>query len=263
MSVESYHIIYLSVFIPTGQFYIGVHYQKGNPYRDDKYYGSGIRVQNIIKKYGKKDFIRHTLEVYDNNKEAKENERIIVIESKKNPLCLNLSDGGDGYTSEDNKRIWEDLEPEERLARIKRLQKDRQKFWDNTTPEERSEMQIERMNNLTKEQMEERERKRQETLGEEGRKKARQKQLKTMGKKGRQKATAKAKRTLGEKGRQEICRKIWDTAGRKFTEEQIREIRRLWRERIMNQREIAELFNTRSDYISGIVLKKYYKWVKD
>lgn len=62
--------------LKTGKIYVGVH--NGDP--NDSYLGSGVLLTRAIKKYGKQEFSRIILEVFDNEEDAYLRERQIVNE---------------------------------------------------------------------------------------------------------------------------------------------------------------------------------------
>lgn len=87
-----HYILYKTTNIITGQFYLGVHGQS----KDDSYLGSGLHIKRQIKKYGKENFVRETIEKFETEQEAFLAEiealKSFVVDSK----CLNISAGGDG-----------------------------------------------------------------------------------------------------------------------------------------------------------------------
>lgn len=89
---EKKYIVYMTINLVNGKFYIGVH-GTYYPYRFDGYIGNGIQGENCkvirhpeepfhyaVKKYGFKNFKRITLAVYDTKEEALEHEKLIVNE---------------------------------------------------------------------------------------------------------------------------------------------------------------------------------------
>lgn len=83
--------VYKWTYIPTGQYYIGIH--KGNP--SNKYIGSGKRFKNKWNKTRKEDWIREIIfEGYYYTGCVKKEEEIVNDELLKDPLCLNLTKGG-------------------------------------------------------------------------------------------------------------------------------------------------------------------------
>lgn len=76
-------------------YYIGKH--DGDIFIDN-YYGSGIIISNIIKKYGKDNITRTVLATYNNKNEANYLEIQYVSEARKKygDKCINIADGGQG-----------------------------------------------------------------------------------------------------------------------------------------------------------------------
>ena len=74
----------------NGKFYIGKHQTKN---LNDGYMGSGKLIRNAIQKYGKENFSKEILHVFDSEEEmnAKEKELVVVSE-----MSYNLCDGGNG-----------------------------------------------------------------------------------------------------------------------------------------------------------------------
>lgn len=89
-----YFIIYKTTNILNGKYYIGKH--KTNNL-DDKYLGSGIALQGAIKKYGRKNFIKEILFLFDTEEEMNLKESEIVNEAFcSNRNNYNLALGGQG-----------------------------------------------------------------------------------------------------------------------------------------------------------------------
>lgn len=89
-----YHTIYKTTNLLNNEYYIGYH-KTENP--DDFYLGSGKRIVRSIKKYGRENFMKEILFLFDNEIDAFNKERELVTEDLiKNPLCLNLKVGGEG-----------------------------------------------------------------------------------------------------------------------------------------------------------------------
>jgi hypothetical protein len=74
------YILYKTTNLVSKKFYIGIHKQKNgiDPSNFDGYFGSGKILLQAIKKYGKKNFARETLFVFNTIEEAKEQEFKIV-----------------------------------------------------------------------------------------------------------------------------------------------------------------------------------------
>lgn len=99
--MKKYTIVYMTVNLITADFYIGKHETDSLA---DSYLGSGRRLKNSIRKYGKENFERHILSVWTNPEEALEEEYKIVAQYLEDPKCLNIVDGGTGFTSRSAKR---------------------------------------------------------------------------------------------------------------------------------------------------------------
>ena len=89
-----YYTIYKTTNLINGKYYIGKH-QTENIY--DNYYGSGVALEKSIKKYGKENFKKEILFIFDNEKEMNQKERELVNESFVNDRNnYNLGLGGEG-----------------------------------------------------------------------------------------------------------------------------------------------------------------------
>jgi len=75
------------------RYYFGVHKTENI---DDGYMGSGILISKAIKKYGKENFKKEVLCIFDECQEAYEKERELIIENYDDPLNYNLHMGGQG-----------------------------------------------------------------------------------------------------------------------------------------------------------------------
>lgn len=86
-------IIYKTTNLVNGKYYIGKHCTSA----DDGYLGSGIVINKAIKKYGKENFVRETLE-YCTSADAndKEIQWISKLGSRNHDVGYNLTDGGEG-----------------------------------------------------------------------------------------------------------------------------------------------------------------------
>ena len=88
------HIIYRTTNCLNGRFYVGMH---STDNIDDGYLGSGRRLKNEIKKYGKENFKREVLEELQTRKALELREAELINDQLiANPLCLNLKNGGRG-----------------------------------------------------------------------------------------------------------------------------------------------------------------------
>jgi len=96
-------IIYKTTNLINGKFYVGKD-EKNNP----EYLGSGINLNRAIKKYGKENFIKETIEVCSTREELIEREKYWIKETKAQELGYNIADGGWGgntYTEETKQRV--------------------------------------------------------------------------------------------------------------------------------------------------------------
>lgn len=88
------HTIYKITNTINGKFYIGKHSTE-DP--NDDYYGSGRTINKSIQKYGKKNFKKEILFIFDNEDDALKKEAEIVNEDLINdPKCYNETIGGRG-----------------------------------------------------------------------------------------------------------------------------------------------------------------------
>lgn len=87
-----FYTIYKTTNLVTGEFYVGQH-TTTDPY--DGYLGSGTGIRESILKYGKKNFKKEVLHIFDNFSEMDDKEIEIVNEEfLSNPLVLNRQGGG-------------------------------------------------------------------------------------------------------------------------------------------------------------------------
>lgn len=116
--MELKYIVYITINLCNGKFYIGVH--KTNPKTWDGYIGCGIyRNSNIrntykglhkaVKKYGYENFKRTTIAVFPNTKEGMLQaydleKRIVTKELISSKQCYNLSVGGLGSCDNEVKK---------------------------------------------------------------------------------------------------------------------------------------------------------------
>lgn len=91
-----FYIVYKTINLVNNKFYIGKHTQNLDPYQFDGYYGSGSQILNAVKKYGKENFIRETLFVFDNEADCLLKEEETVAPHLGKPYCYNMRSGGIG-----------------------------------------------------------------------------------------------------------------------------------------------------------------------
>ncbi len=91
---RKFNFIYKTTNLINGRFYIGMH---STDNLEDRYLGSGKRLRYSIKKHGIKNHKLEILEFLPNRDTLKTREKEIVNESLlKDPLCMNLKEGGEG-----------------------------------------------------------------------------------------------------------------------------------------------------------------------
>jgi hypothetical protein len=91
-----FYIVYKTINLVNNKFYIGKHRQTIDPYQFDGYYGSGSQIINAVKKYGKENFIRETLFVFDSETECLLKEEETVAPHLGKSYCYNMRSGGIG-----------------------------------------------------------------------------------------------------------------------------------------------------------------------
>lgn len=110
------YIVYITINLCNGKFYIGVH--KTNPNVFDGYIGCGIYratqalenypFHNAVKKYGYENFKRTTLRVFDTAEEAYALEAELVTKTLlKSKSCYNIQVGGYGGTGYTSKEVYQ------------------------------------------------------------------------------------------------------------------------------------------------------------
>ncbi len=130
--MQSYHYVYLITNLITGQFYPGVRTSKGIlPENDTKYWSSSKYLKKNIEEYGKENFTKEILSIFDTRQEAEKYERFLIKREwpdkfHKNPLMLNRHIPGekfnnygvkvDGKTKDKISEAWNKKSPEEKDA---------------------------------------------------------------------------------------------------------------------------------------------------
>lgn len=103
-----FYTIYKTTNSITNEFYVGQHATSD---LDDGYLGSGVDLLQSVKKYGKENFIKEILYIFDTEEEMNNKEIEIVDESfLSNPLVLNKQPGGwaislDEYDPKRHKKV--------------------------------------------------------------------------------------------------------------------------------------------------------------
>lgn len=92
-----FYTIYRTTNIITGEFYVGQH---ATTELNDGYLGSGVSLLESVKRYGKENFNKEILYIFDTEEEMNEKEIELVNESfLSHPLTLNKQPGGCGLKS--------------------------------------------------------------------------------------------------------------------------------------------------------------------
>lgn len=98
-------VIYKTTNLVNGKVYVGKD-ERNNP----NYIGSGLLIQNAIKKYGKENFVKEIIEQCSSKKQLSEREKYWIKELNTTNLKIgyNLTDGGSGgNTYEHNQKLPE------------------------------------------------------------------------------------------------------------------------------------------------------------
>jgi hypothetical protein len=89
-----YYTIYKTTNTINGKFYIGKHQTTD---ANDNYYGSGKKLELAIKKYGKENFTKEVLFIFDNEYEMNSKEKELITEEFVNRKdTYNVGIGGEG-----------------------------------------------------------------------------------------------------------------------------------------------------------------------
>jgi hypothetical protein len=122
------YTIYKTTNLVNGKYYIGKHITK-DPY--DSYLGSGERLQYALKKYGKHNFIKDVLYIFDEEWKMELAERILVVVDRE--TNYNIARGGQGgcIVLHKSHPLYEQT--------CKKISKSLNEMFANTTKEERQE----------------------------------------------------------------------------------------------------------------------------
>ena len=114
---KKYFIIYETTNLINSKVYRGKHWTY-TPYEFDGYLGSGKAIKAAIKKYGRKNFSRETLFVFEDEKEAYLKEKEIVTPEFVNRKdTYNMCVGGKGVGSGENNHRYGVVVSEETRAK--------------------------------------------------------------------------------------------------------------------------------------------------
>lgn len=96
-----YYTVYQTICLVNGKTYIGCH-KTANP--NDSYLGSGITLGYAIKKYGRGNFKKEVLFIFDNPQEMLDKERELVVVDREKTYNL-IRGGGEGRGTWDEDRL--------------------------------------------------------------------------------------------------------------------------------------------------------------
>lgn len=89
-----FYTIYKVTNLINNHYYIGQHQTKN---LDDDYLGSGKLIKGAVKKYGRENFLKEILFIFDTKEEMNSKEKeLITLELVENKLCYNMALGGTG-----------------------------------------------------------------------------------------------------------------------------------------------------------------------
>lgn len=115
-----YYTIYKVTNLINGKFYIGKHQTENI---DDSYYGSGKAIKEAIKKYGKENFKKSILHIFNNELEMTKMEKEIITEDMvKDKNSYNIGIGGEGGAQFIGKKHNQETKEKLRLkAKVRKL----------------------------------------------------------------------------------------------------------------------------------------------
>lgn len=108
------HSVYKTTNNINGKFYFGIHSSE-DP--NDSYLGSGVALNEAIKKYGSENFTKEVLKICESREEASKLEKLYVEQHLGDRNCYNLTEGGYGTWA----HTWDDPYRKFRAARASRL----------------------------------------------------------------------------------------------------------------------------------------------
>ncbi len=94
---HKYHYLYKTTNLINEKYYYGIHSTSN---LDDNYLGSGKILRYSIRKYGKENFKREILEMFDNREDLVNAEINIITENiLRDKQCMNCMYGGEGFNT--------------------------------------------------------------------------------------------------------------------------------------------------------------------
>lgn len=91
---KKYHYLYKTTNLINNKYYYGMHSTNN---LDDNYLGSGVYLRRAIRKYGKDNFKREIIKIFDTRDELIQGEiDLLTREILENKYCMNIKFGGDG-----------------------------------------------------------------------------------------------------------------------------------------------------------------------
>lgn len=126
---KKYHFIYKTTNLLNGKYYFGMH---STDDLNDGYLGSGKYLRRSIKKYGKRNFKIEHLEFFSDREMLIEGEKNFINETLlKEPLCMNLREGGSGTSigTEHSEEVKKKMSEQRSQTYVDRVGKERAKKW--------------------------------------------------------------------------------------------------------------------------------------
>ena len=87
-----FHYLYKITNVINNKYYIGIHSTNN---LNDGYFGSGVKIRNSVRYYGKESHIKEVLEYFEDRESLVNREiEIVNIDLIDDPLCMNVMRGG-------------------------------------------------------------------------------------------------------------------------------------------------------------------------
>ena len=104
---KKFHLTYKTTCLITRKCYYGMH---STDDLSDGYLGSGRLLRYSVKKYGRENHVRETIEMFPDRESLRHAEAaLITLDRLSDPSCLNLYPGGGGYDEETMRNVSESL----------------------------------------------------------------------------------------------------------------------------------------------------------